>query len=117
MTKTAFLIPGQGSQSIGMMADLGEQFSAVKNTFQQASAVLGYDLWSLTQEGPLEELNKTEITQPAMLVSGIATWKVWREQGGVLPNFFAGHYLGEYSALVATGVLEFEDAVAIVSAR
>lgn len=117
MTKTAFLFPGQGSQSIGMMAELGEQFPIVNETFAQASDVLGYDLWSLTQTGPLEELNKTEITQPAMLVSGIASWRVWREQGGALPDFFAGHSLGEYSALVASGVMAFEDAVAIVSAR
>jgi [acyl-carrier-protein] S-malonyltransferase len=117
MIKNAFLFPGQGSQSVGMMTDLSEQFTSVKTTFEQASEVLAYDLWSLVQDGPLEELNKTEITQPAMLVSGIATWRVWQEQGGALPDFFAGHSLGEYSALVAAEVLAFEDAVTIVAAR
>ena len=117
MTKTAFLFPGQGSQSVGMMSELSEQFPSIKTTFEQASDVLAYDLWSLVDAGPLEKLNKTEITQPAMLVSGIATWRVWQEQGGSLPDFFAGHSLGEYSALVAAGVMRFEDAVSIVSAR
>lgn len=117
MTKTAFLFPGQGSQSVGMMSALADEHAQIKTTFEQASEVLGYDLWSLISNGPAEELNKTEITQPAMLVSGIATWRVWQEAGGSLPDYFAGHSLGEYSALVASGVMSFEDAVAVVAAR
>jgi len=117
MTKTAFLFPGQGSQSVGMMSALADEHAQIKTTFEQASEVLGYDLWSLISNGPAEELNKTEITQPAMLVSGIATWRVWQEAGGSLPDYFAGHSLGEYSALVAAGVMSFEDAVAVVAAR
>lgn len=117
MTKTAFLFPGQGSQSVGMMSALADEHALIKETFEEASEVLDYDLWSVVCNGPAEELNKTEITQPAMLVSGIATWRVWRESGGSLPNYFAGHSLGEYSALVAAGVMAFEDAVAVVAAR
>ena len=117
MAKTAFLFPGQGSQSVGMMSALADEHAQIKTTFEQASEVLGYDLWSLISNGPAEELNKTEITQPAMLVSGIATWRVWQEAGGSLPDYFAGHSLGEYSALVAAGVMSFEDAVAVVAAR
>lgn len=117
MTKTAFLFPGQGSQSVGMMSALADEHAQIKTTFEQASEVLGYDLWSLVSNGPSDELNKTEITQPAMLVSGIATWRVWQEAGGSLPDYFAGHSLGEYSALVAAGVMSFEDAVAVVAAR
>lgn len=117
MTKTAFLFPGQGSQSIGMMSALAEQHDQVKETFDQASEILGYNLWTLVTDGPAEELNRTEITQPAMLVSGIATWRVWLATGGELPDYFAGHSLGEYSALVAAGVMSFEDAVAVVAAR
>lgn len=117
MTKTAILFPGQGSQSIGMMSALAEGHAEVRDTFEQAAGILGYDLWALVANGPSEELNKTEITQPAMLVSGIASWRVWLASGGSLPDYFAGHSLGEYSALVAAGVMTFEDAVAVVAAR
>lgn len=117
MTKTAFLFPGQGSQSVGMMSALAEDFSSVKDTFAEASALLGYDLWAVCSEGPSEQLNKTEITQPAMLVAGIATWRIWQHLGGDQPDFFAGHSLGEYTALVAAGVIQFGDAVSIVAER
>ena len=117
MTKTAFLFPGQGSQSVGMMSALAEDFGLVQDTFEEASTALGYDLWAISTDGPLEELNKTEITQPAMLVSGIATWRIWQQQGGAQPDYFAGHSLGEYAALVAAGVIQFSDAVSIVAER
>jgi len=117
MTKTAFLFPGQGSQSVGMMSVLADEFSQVQATFEQASAVLGYDLWAMVANGPAEELNKTEVTQPAMLVAGIATWRIWQALGGVQPDYLAGHSLGEYSALVAAGVIQFSDAVSIVAER
>jgi len=117
MIKTAFLFPGQGSQSVGMMSALADEFSQVATTFEEASAALGYDLWAMVVNGPAEELNKTEVTQPAMLVSGVATWRVWQELGGAQPDFLAGHSLGEYSALVAAGVMPFSDAVAIVAER
>lgn len=117
MAKTAFLFPGQGSQTPGMMSDLANEFSIVRETFDSASAVLGYDLWSMISDNPENTLNSTEITQPAMLVSGIASWRVWRHLGGARPDYFAGHSLGEYTALVATGVIEFTDAVSIVAAR
>lgn len=117
MTKTAFLFPGQGSQSVGMMSQLADEFSLVEMTFEQASSVLGYDLWDLLVNGPAEELNKTEVTQPAMLAAGIATWRAWKESGGEQPDFLAGHSLGEYSALVAAGVMSFDDAIAIVAKR
>ena len=117
MMKTAFLFPGQGSQSVGMMSTLADDFSQVEMTFEEASAVLGYDLWAVVAGGPPEELNKTEITQPAMLVSSIATWRIWQKLGGAQPDFLAGHSLGEYSALVAAGVIPFSDAVAIVAER
>lgn len=117
MIKTAFLFPGQGSQSVGMMSALADEFSLVEATFKEASTVLGYDLWSMVVNGPPEALNKTEVTQPAMLVSGIATWRIWQELGGAQPDYLAGHSLGEYSALVAAGVMPFKDAVAIVAER
>jgi [acyl-carrier-protein] S-malonyltransferase len=117
MIKTAFLFPGQGSQSVGMMSALADEFSLVEATFREASAVLGYDLWSMVVNGPAEALNKTEVTQPAMLVSGIATWRIWQELGGAQPDYLAGHSLGEYSALVAAGVMPFKDAVTIVAER
>jgi len=117
MQKTAFLFPGQGSQSLGMMAELAEQTDIVAETFSAASAVLGYDLWELTQSGPVERLNETETTQPAMLTSGIATWRAWKNLGGFEPDFMAGHSLGEYTALVAADSLSFEDAVALAAER
>lgn len=115
--KTAFLFPGQGSQRVGMMSALATDFELVQATFAEASAVLKYDLWSIVTEGPGEQLNKTEITQPAILVAGIATWRVWQDLGGSQPDFFAGHSLGEYSALVAAGVMSFPQAVSIVAER
>ncbi|MEJ8568360.1 ACP S-malonyltransferase [Elongatibacter sediminis] len=115
--KTAFLFPGQGSQSVGMLADLARHSPWVKNTFDEASQVLGYNLWELTLEGPAERLNQTEVTQPAMLAAGVATWRVWRDLGGFEPDLMAGHSLGEYSALVAAGNLEFGTAVAVVAER
>lgn len=113
----AFVFPGQGSQSVGMLKDLAENFSEVTSIFQEASDALGYDLWSLIQEGPAEKLNSTDITQPAMLASSVATWRVWQAKGGAVPQVMAGHSLGEYSALVCAGSLDFVDAVKIVSQR
>ncbi len=117
MTKTAFLFPGESSQSVGMMSAMADSFNLVRETFEEASEVLGYDLWSVTTHGPETELNKAEIKKPAMLVAGIATWRVWQQLSGTGPDFFAGHGLGEYTALVATGVMEFTDAVSIVAQR
>jgi len=117
MTKTAFLFPGESSQSVGMMSAMAEDFSIVRDTFDEASGVLGYDLWSLTAFGPESELNRAEIKKPAMLVAGMATWRVWQQLGGARPDFFAGHGLGEYTALVATGVMQFTDAISIVAQR
>ena len=113
----AFIFPGQGSQSVGMLKDLNENFSEVSATFQEASDALGYDLWSLVQEGPAEKLNSTDVTQPAMLASGVATWRVWQAKGGAMPAMMAGHSLGEYTALVCAGSLDFVDAVKLVSQR
>jgi [acyl-carrier-protein] S-malonyltransferase len=115
--KTAFLFPGQGSQSIGMLSDLAGQCPEVGETFDTAAEVLGYDLWRVCQEGPVERLNQTEVTQPAMLAAGIATWRAWKSLGGFDPDFLAGHSLGEYSALVAAGSLEFGDALVLVAER
>lgn len=113
----AFIFPGQGSQSVGMLKDLAENFSDVSTTFQEASDALGYDLWSIIQEGPAEKLNSTDVTQPAMLASGVATWRVWQTRGGAKPQVMAGHSLGEYTALVCAGSLDFVDAVKLVSQR
>lgn len=115
--KIAGVFPGQGSQSLGMLADLSNQFSTVRETFQAASDVLGRDLWALVQDGPETALNSTENTQPIMLAAGVAVWRIWLGQGGCQPVAVAGHSLGEYSALVAAGVLRFEDAVALVAER
>ncbi len=117
MGKTAFLFPGQGSQSLGMLSSIAAEFHVVAETFAQASEVLGYELWDVCQNGPVEQLNRTETTQPAMLAAGIATWRVWTENGGPDPDLMAGHSLGEYSALVAAGVISFGDAIAIVALR
>jgi len=111
------VFPGQGSQSVGMMKGLSESFPIVQQTFQEASDVLGKDLWQMANEGPEADLNNTENTQPAMLAAGIATWRVWQEQGGCSPVGMAGHSLGEYSALVASGKLAFPDALALVAER
>jgi len=100
-----------------MMSVLASDFHQVQATFEEASASLGYDLWDVVADGPAEALNRTEVTQPAMLVSGIATWRIWQALGGAQPDYFAGHSLGEYSALVAAGVMPFGDAVTIVAER
>jgi [acyl-carrier-protein] S-malonyltransferase len=113
----SFVFPGQGSQSVGMLAQLAAAEPLVQETFAEASQVLGYDLWKLCQGGPEEELGKTERTQPAMLAAGVATWRVWRKHGGGLPASMAGHSLGEYSALVCSGALDFRTAVGLVQFR
>ncbi|NOY15453.1 MAG: ACP S-malonyltransferase [Gammaproteobacteria bacterium] len=114
---TAFIFPGQGSQSIGMMNSLSESHAVVQETFAKASSVLGYDLWGLLVNGPADQLNLTEYTQPAMLTAGVASWRVWLAAGGTSPAIMAGHSLGEYTALVCAGALDFSDAVALVSDR
>ncbi|MBM0105573.1 ACP S-malonyltransferase [Steroidobacter sp. S1-65] len=113
----AFVFPGQGSQSVGMLAALASAEPLVQETFAEASSVLGYDLWQLCQQGPEDQLGATERTQPAMLTAGVATWRVWRKHGGPLPSAMAGHSLGEYSALVCSGALDFKTAVALVQFR
>ncbi len=113
----AFIFPGQGSQSVGMLADLATQHPAVGETFAEASEALGYDLWKIVQEGPAEELNQTHITQPAMLAGGMAVYRAWQAQGGAQPAAMAGHSLGEYTALVAAGSLSLGDAVRLVADR
>src|ERR1700690_3915864 len=113
----AFVFPGQGSQSVGMMASLAHASSVVDATFAEASEVLGYDLWSRAQQGPAEALNATECTQPLMLTAGVATYRLWRERGGAVPALMAGHSLGEFSALVAADYLDFKTAVALVTYR
>ena len=117
MSKFAIVFPGQGSQTVGMLADLAEQYDVVKQTFAEASEVLGYDLWALVQNGPAEDLNQTHRTQPALLTSSVAIWRVWQEIGGAQPEVVAGHSLGEYSALVCAGVIDFKDAVKLVELR
>jgi len=113
----AFVFPGQGSQSIGMMGALAKLSPTIEATFREASAVLGYDLWRRCQEGPPELLNSTECTQPAMLTAGIATYRLWLERGGARPKLMAGHSLGEFTALVAADTLDFGTAVDLVKYR
>jgi [acyl-carrier-protein] S-malonyltransferase len=113
----SFIFPGQGSQSIGMLHELSQSFPQVIETYEEASSVLGYDLWQLVQEGPESELNRTECTQPAMLAAGVAVWRVWRAQGGGKPTMMAGHSLGEYTALVCADALDFKEAVTLVADR
>ena len=113
----AFVFPGQGSQSIGMLADLAETYPRVRKTFDHASAMLDYDLWDLVQNGPQEAIDKTEHTQPVMLAAGVALWRVWRERGGPAPTVMSGHSLGEYTALVCAESLDFRTAIKLVEFR
>ncbi|HTN33561.1 MAG TPA: ACP S-malonyltransferase [Marinobacter sp.] len=115
--KSAFIFPGQGSQSIGMLAAAAEAWPIINRTFAEASNVLGYDLWHLCQKGTAEELSQTMITQPALLTTSIALWRQWLVAGGNNPDFLAGHSLGEYSALVAAESLDFVEAVKLVRLR
>ncbi|HHT7673626.1 TPA: ACP S-malonyltransferase [Pasteurella multocida] len=118
MKKFAMVFPGQGSQAVGMLAELATEYPVVEETFKQASDVLGYDLWQLVQQGPAEELNKTWQTQPALLAASVAIYRVWQEKYPHLkPDVMAGHSLGEYSALVCAGALDFQDAVKLVEMR
>ena len=119
MTKSnlAFVFPGQGSQKIGMLAELASLNPAVEATFKEASDVLGYDLWQMIQQGEQADINLTERTQPMLLASSVAIWRLWNEKGGPTPAQMAGHSLGEWSALVCAGAVEFADAVKIVRAR
>jgi len=113
----AFVFPGQGSQSVGMLAELAAVTPIVRATFEEASEGAGADLWSLSQSGPEDQLNRTEFTQPALLAAGVAVWRAWRERHGVVPEVFAGHSLGEYTALVCAGALGLHDGAALVRAR
>ncbi len=113
----AFVFPGQGSQSLGMLAELSEAHAIVHETFREASDGAGTDLWALSQSGPEAMLNRTEYTQPALLAAGVAVWRVWQAQGGAMPAQLAGHSLGEYSALVAAGALSLKDGAHLVRIR
>ncbi|MGB0467854.1 MAG: ACP S-malonyltransferase [Pontibacterium sp.] len=113
----AFVFPGQGSQQVGMLAALAESHPIIKATFAEASEVLGYDLWALVQDGPAEDLNQTDRTQPALLTAGVSLWRLWQEQGGATPVVLAGHSLGEYTALVCSGAMSLADGVNLVKLR
>ncbi|WP_028772993.1 ACP S-malonyltransferase [Shewanella waksmanii] len=117
MEKVAYVFPGQGSQALGMLADLAAEHEVVAQTFAQASEALGYDLWALVQEGPVERLNETDKTQPALLTASVAIWRALEAAGVAKPDVLAGHSLGEYSALVCGGVIDFVDAVKLVELR
>ena len=117
MNNIGFVFPGQGSQKLGMLADLAAHFGVVTDTFAEASAVLGKDLWEVSQIDQYEQLNQTDITQPVLLAASVAIWRVWQGQHGVQPSILAGHSLGEYSALVCSGVLAFGDAIQLVHQR
>lgn len=115
--KTAIVFPGQGSQSVGMVSELYNEFTIIKDTYAEASDALGFDLWAMTENGPAEDLNQTVNTQPAMLVAGVACWRALQEKHAFTPTYFAGHSLGEYTALVASGQLAFRDAVLLARKR
>jgi [acyl-carrier-protein] S-malonyltransferase len=115
--KLAFVFPGQGSQSVGMLNALAEVHPLARETFTEASQALGYDLWAIASGGPEDKLNRTEVTQPAMLTAGVAVWRVWRAAHGPVPAFLAGHSLGEYTALTCAGAIAFADAVKLVADR
>lgn len=117
MTEFAMLFPGQGSQSVGMLSELAEHRDEIRDTYREAGDVLDIDLWRLVSEGPEEELNRTELTQPAILAGGVGVWRAWTRLGGAAPARLAGHSLGEYTALVVAGALEFADAVKLVAER
>ncbi|QYJ83943.1 ACP S-malonyltransferase [Shewanella aegiceratis] len=117
MEKIAYVFPGQGSQAVGMLADLAAEHEVVGQTFAEASEVLGYDLWQLVQEGPAESLNQTDKTQPALLTASVAIWRAIQATSASKPALLAGHSLGEYSALVCAGVIDFKDAVKLVELR
>lgn len=111
------VFPGQGSQSVGMLNEIADQNPVIQNTFKEASETVAKDLWALVTEGPESELNQTENTQPIMLSAGVAMWRLWLEKGGITPAVMAGHSLGEYTALVCSGAMEFTDAVGLVTDR
>ncbi|WP_258806905.1 ACP S-malonyltransferase [Pseudidiomarina sp. CB1] len=113
----AFVFPGQGSQTVGMLADLATEYPQIEQTFAEASEALGYDLWELVQQGPSEKLNETQRTQPALLAASVAIYRVIEAQGVPAPEWLAGHSLGEYSALVCSGAMDFADAVRLVAKR
>ena len=115
--KSAFIFPGQGSQSVGRLGAAAENWPIIEKTFSETSDVLGYDLWHLCQHGPAEALNQTTVTQPALLAASVALWRQWFVAGGQAPDFVAGHSLGEYSALVAAESLNFFDAIKLVQLR
>ena len=117
MSQFAFLFPGQGSQSVGMLSELSEKFPLVKKLFSEASEILHYDLWDLTQNGPAEKLNETEFTQPALLAADVAMYECWKLSNESQPQFLAGHSLGEYAALVCAEAINFKDAISLVAAR
>ncbi|MCE9687495.1 ACP S-malonyltransferase [Shewanella sp. AS16] len=117
MENVAFVFPGQGSQAVGMLAELGATHEVVTQTFAEASEALGYDLWALVQDGPAETLNETDKTQPALLAASVAIWRAYLATGKALPNVLAGHSLGEYSALVCAGVIDFKAAIKLVELR
>ena len=116
-TQLALVFPGQGSQSVGMLAELSEMHPSMKASFDEASDGAGVDLWALSQAGPEEMLNRTEYTQPALLAAGVAVWRLWNAQGGTKPSVLAGHSLGEYTALVAAGALSLKDGAHLVRIR
>ncbi len=117
MSHIAFVFPGQGSQKIGMLSELSQDHALIKQTFDEASDVLGYNMWELIQQGEQEQINLTERTQPILLASSVAIWRLWNEHNGTQPSQMAGHSLGEWSALVCSGVVDFADALKIVRAR
>ena len=117
MTNLAFVFPGQGSQKIGMLAELAEQNPIIEKTFSEASEVLGYDMWDLIQQGAQEDINLTQRTQPILLTCSVAIWRLWNEKLGATPSQMAGHSLGEWSALVCANVIDFADGLRIVEAR
>ncbi|MGI2169405.1 ACP S-malonyltransferase [Shewanella sp. MF05960] len=117
MENVAFVFPGQGSQAVGMLADLAQSNDIIGQTFAEASHALGYDLWDLVANGPVETLNETDKTQPALLTASVAIWRAYQASNKPMPSLLAGHSLGEYSALVCAGVIEFTDAVKLVELR